>query len=43
MIHVVHDDFKQEIKFCYDSYATMIEDKEPFGKYFSINGTTDTA
>ncbi|KAI3378657.1 hypothetical protein SNEBB_011293 [Seison nebaliae] len=29
---IIHDDFKQEIKQCYDSYAPSIEDKDPFGK-----------
>ena len=32
----VHDDFKKEIKACYDAYAKSIEDKQPFGKK---NGT----
>ncbi|CAD5121175.1 DgyrCDS9711 [Dimorphilus gyrociliatus] len=32
----VHDDFRNEIKACYDSYAKSIEDKEPFGK---MNGS----
>ncbi|XP_013419423.1 polycystic kidney disease 2-like 1 protein isoform X2 [Lingula anatina] len=32
----VHDDFKNEIKTCYDAYAESIEDKFPFGK---MNGT----
>lgn len=32
----VHDDFKNEIKTCYDTYAKSIEDKEPFGK---MNGS----
>lgn len=29
----VHDDFKNEIKQCYDAYASTIEDKNPFGPY----------
>ena len=33
---IVHDDFKNEILACYDSYAKSIEDKEPFGK---MNGS----
>ena len=32
----VHDDFKNEIKTCYDTYATSIEDKFPYGK---MNGS----
>ncbi|ELT90189.1 hypothetical protein CAPTEDRAFT_169289 [Capitella teleta] len=33
---VVHDDFKENIKACYDTYASSIEDKNPFGL---INGS----
>jgi len=35
----VHDDFKKEIKACYDAYAKSIEDKRPFGV---MNGTAWT-
>lgn len=28
---IVADDFKQEIKFCYNSYAPAFEDKNSFG------------
>jgi len=28
---IVHDDFKDEITACYDSYAVSIEDTQPFG------------
>lgn len=28
---VVADDFKEEIKFCYNSYAPLYEDKAAFG------------
>ena len=28
---LVADDFKQEIRFCYNSYAPAYEDKVPFG------------
>jgi hypothetical protein len=44
---VVHDDFKEEIKFCYATYSEFIEDKDPFGKYYTNleanNFTNDTA
>jgi len=36
---IVHDDFKNEIKACYDTYATSIEDQFPFGK---MNGSAWT-
>jgi len=32
----IHDDFKPQIKSCYDSYAVAIEETEPFGL---MNGT----
>jgi polycystin 2 len=35
----VHDDFKEQIKACYDSYGEAIEEKNPFGK---MNGSAWT-
>ena len=39
---LVADDFKQEIKFCYNSYAPPFEDKYPFGPCENINNETCT-
>ena len=35
----VHDDFKDEIKQCYDSYATSIEETHKFGPWETSNLT----
>jgi polycystin 2 len=39
----VHSDFKEEIKFCFSSFAPGVEDKDPFGKYITHNETNNTA
>ncbi len=40
---VVHNDFKEEIKFCYDTYSEFIEDQDPFGKALLESDTNNVS
>lgn len=39
---LVADDFKQEIKFCYNSYAPAYEDTDTFGPCENLNASNCT-
>lgn len=39
---LVADDFKQEIRFCYNSYAPSFEDKVSFGPCENLDGDNCT-